>query len=267
MTRSPGRRVRRPPPPPPTPAELRSHPAVRNYMLLSLAALFVLVVCLVDRGLRWWSLLPALIGCMSLLAPWSAGPPLVLVSLTGLILSGTRYRWGYLYGVGMVVPTVMDLVLCAAVLAYVIGQYRLISLLRDVFPTDPRRSRGGASPETASRRPADLVTPKELALVVLALPLWTGLSVAAWRWLIDETPSLDIERDAWRGLLTAWAVIVVVGVVAAVAGYARQNTATPEEGLLYLQDQLWRDTRREQSGLNRWLVWARLRVQQRRETS
>jgi hypothetical protein len=246
---------------------LRSHPAVRNYTLLCLASVFVLVVCLLDRGLGWWALLPALIGCIALLVRWGMGPPLMLLSLTGLILSSTRYRWAYVSWERRSIPTVMDLVLCAATLAYVVGQYRLLSLVRNVFPTDPRGKRAGTSPEAATRRSADLVSPWELGRVVLTLPLWTGLSVIAWRWLRDDSPSLGIAPEVWRGLLIAWVILAVLGVVGIAGGYARQNAATPEESLLYLQDQLWRGTRREQGSLNRWLTWARLRAQRRREKS
>ena len=63
------------------------HPAVRHYTLFCLAALFLQVVCLADRGLDWWCLLPALIGGVALLAHWSMGPPLLLLSLTGLMHS------------------------------------------------------------------------------------------------------------------------------------------------------------------------------------
>jgi len=60
---------------------------------------------------------------------------------------------------------------------------------------------------------------------------------------------------------------VALAAGSAVLAYARQASATPEEALLYLQDQVWRDTRCEQSRINRWLVWARLRWQRRKERS
>jgi hypothetical protein len=44
-----------------------------------------------------------------------------------------------------------------------------------------------------------------------------------------------------------------------------RRRAPTEENLLYLQDQLWQQTRHEQATLNRWLVWARLRWQRRKE--
>ena len=81
---------------PNTSGSCASHPAVRNYTLFCLAALFLLVVCLADRGLDWWCLVPALIGCLTLLTHWSYGPPLVFVSLAGLLgVYGPRSRWSY----------------------------------------------------------------------------------------------------------------------------------------------------------------------------
>jgi hypothetical protein len=260
----------------PTRRELRAHPAVRNYTLFCLTALFLQVVCLADRGLEWWCLMPALIGGVSLLAHWSIGPPLLLLSLIGLLLSQARFRWSSPYWARDRVPTMMDLILCAAVLAYVMGHYRLLSLMRYIFPPDPRRSplpyppqdgggRGGADP--AKRRSADLVSGWEMALLVLALPLWTVLSVAAWGLLMADTAPLGMAREVWRTLWIVWVGLAVVAATGAVAGYLRQTLATPEESLLYLQDQLWRQTRREPGSLNRWLRWGRLRAQRRRETS
>ena len=109
-------------------------------MLFCLAALFLLVICLADRGLEWWCLVPPLIGCLTLLTHWSHGPPLVVVSLTGLLgVTAPRSRWSFGDWRRFQTPTLMDLVLCIAVLAYVVGHYRLLSLMRPIFPADSRR--------------------------------------------------------------------------------------------------------------------------------
>jgi hypothetical protein len=240
---------------------------VRNYTLLCLAALFLLVVYLADGGLGWWSLLPALIGGVALLALWSIGPPLVLLSLAGLILANARSHWRSPYWARDKVPTMMDLILCAAVLAYVLGHYRLLSLMRHVFPLDPRRLPGSGFVDPARRRSANLVGAREMARLLMALPLWTCLSVVFWYWMMEEEIPLGMPREVWQTLRLVWAGLVVVAGTGIVAGYLRQTLATPEESLLYLQDQLWRQTRREQGSLNRWLAWARLRARQGRERS
>lgn len=250
--------------------QLRSHPAVRNYMLFCLAALFLLVVCLADRGLDWWCLVPALIGCLTLLTHWNHGPPLVLLSLAGLLgMPGPRSLHGYPYAARFQAPTLMDLVLCVAVLGYVLGHYRLLSLSRTIFPADSRRQGRQARklPDGAQRRSADLVTPWEMTLLGIALPVWSGLAVLIWTLLMEGSPPLDMPRPLWRVLQIGWTALSVLAITGILAGYLRLTTATPEESLLYLQDQLWRQTRREQSLLNRWLSWMRLRVQRNKEIS
>jgi len=57
-----------------------------------------------------------------------------------------------------------------------------------------------------------------------------------------------------------------VGAAAALA-YTKRALASSPENLLFLLEQLWRETRREQSRANRWLTWARLRAQRRKERS
>ncbi len=239
---------------------LRAHPAVRNYLLFGMASLFLVVVCLADRGLGWWCLMPALIGAVALLAEWGAGPPLMLVSLTGLLLSAPRPRYGYTDWARDQVPTLLDLVLAAAVLGYAMTHYRYLALVRHVFPPDPRRPSGSRA-DPGRRRSADLVSPREMALVALALPLWVGLAVVVWGWAVEDLPPLDMSRELFRTLRIIWAVLAVVGVTVVAAGYLRQAAATPEEALVYTQDIVWRATRHEQRQLNRWLAWARLRAQ------
>jgi hypothetical protein len=53
--------------------------------------------------------------------------------------------------------------------------------------------------------------------------------------------------------------------VAALLRYLALRRMTPPEAGLYLQDVLWRETRREQRRLNRWLAWAWLRRRRREE--
>ncbi len=259
-----------------TPGDPRSHPAIRNYTLFCLAALFLLVVCLANRGLEWWCLLPALIGCLTLLTHWSYGPPLVLLSLVGL-LGVYRPRWNAAgWSPRFQTPGLMDLVLCTAVLGYVVGQYRLLSMMRNIFTPDPRRRRIDPS----QRRSPDLVKGREVVLVGLSLPVWTGLALMVWSYGMAglATPTawsrpfgwyeshwLDLLLDIARELSLIWAGLALLAAVGTAVSYVWWATATPEESLLYLQDQCWRMTRREQGLLNRWLMWTRLRAQRKKE--
>jgi hypothetical protein len=252
--------------------ELRAHPAVRYYMLCCLAALFVLVVCLSDRGLDWWCLVPPMIGCLTLLANWNLGPPLVLLSLAGLFtLSGSRFRGIYASWSRMQTSSLVDLLLCLTVLAYVVCHYRLLSLTRYIFTPDVRRLPRRPPPNPLRRRSPDLVSNWEMALLGFALPVWVGLAGMVWSWVMSSSPlgvpTLGIPRPMWRMLQLVWTSLALLAGMGIAASYYRRTTATPEESLQFLQDQCWRHTRREQSSLNRWLTWARLRAQRKKEAS
>jgi hypothetical protein len=244
-----------------------SHPAVRNYLLICLGALFALVVCLADRGMEWWSLAPSFVGCLTLLARWSNGPTLVLLSLTGLLgLSGPNLFRGYRYGGYSQSPSAMDFVLCVVMLAYVAGHYRLLSLTRRLFPNEPRRQGSEKDEGTVARRSVDLVTSWEMILFGASLLIFPSLALMLWSWLREGSPPSDMPAPIWRLLQIVWIVFGGLAAAALVANYLRMTSATPGESLLYLQDEVWRPTRREQGVLNRWLTWARLRSRRRRET-
>jgi hypothetical protein len=255
----------------PEPLDPRSHPAVRGYTIVCLAALLVVVVVLVQRGLSWMALLPLLAGSIAVAACWSIGPPLVLLCVAGGLLAQVRQRAMGVLGVGQG-SLATDLVLAGALLAYAAGQYRLQSLLRHAFPPDPRRRRrlpkGRPSvlpvPPAHVPRAPELVGGNELTALVLAVLGTTGLTAAAWVLLATRQPPLDFDPWEYRAVVIVWFGCIVAAAAWVATAYLRWQQASPEEGLLYLQDQLWRQTRREQSRLNRWLVWYRLRRQRRR---
>lgn len=256
----------------PTRQELRAHPVVRNYTLFCLAALFLVVVCLVERGLDWVCLVPAGIGCLTLLTNWSLGPPIVLLS-SAILLSMTSPppRGFYFARPAFQMPTLMDLIFCLAVLAYLVANYRLLSLVRYIFTPDLRKLSRRPQPNPLRRRSPDLVQPWETALLGFSLPVWVALALMVWAWLmrgsLDSERPWGIPQPVWRVLQLLWVSLAMLAVTGVLTGYRRWTTATPEESLLFLQDQCWRQTRREQSILNRWLTWARLRAQRKKEAS
>ena len=71
----------------------------------------------------------------------------------------------------------------------------------------------------------------------------------------------------WHVLLLIFLVGLTAAVLGGAAAYLHWATASLVEHLLYLQDQTWRETRREQNRINRFLTWARLRAQRRKEQS
>ena len=86
-----------------------------------------------------------------------------------------------------------------------------------------------------------------------------------WDRVQRERPWLDVEVRLWHLLLLFWVAALGLTAAAVVVGYLGRSRASRAEGLLSLQDQLWRGTWAEQGSLNRWLVWARRRRQRREQ--
>jgi hypothetical protein len=249
--------------------------AARRYQLMALLALLLVFVVLLESGLEILSLVVLLLGALAIGFHWTIGPPLLLVLLTLLLTDwrelaralgrmGGRSRWGGLPWGGEALP-LTELVLAMAVLAFVIAQYRLVSLVRHVFPVDPRRPGPGPSPSPRPRHPG-LVGEQELASTAVALPAWAAAAFVAWS-LLSFYPVtwFGLRPEAWRVLLLVWVAGLGLIVTRAVVGYLVLARATEEEARLYLQDQLWRQTRREQARIQTWTTRARLRAQRREE--
>jgi hypothetical protein len=240
--------------------DLNSHPAVRGYSLVCLLALLALTILVTERGLGWWGLMPVLLGASALLFRWSVGPPLVLVTLAVLLSAQARFRP---VGPGWPEPPLAaDLGVCLAVLAYAVGQYRLLGLTRHVLPPDTRRrvlpGRGKSDDEGPRRSPGS-VGPSELPALLFTLPVWGLAAALFWARLEVGEPLEGIPPVVWRALLLAWVFGLGLAAVAAGLSYIGMGQASRAEARLFLQDQAWRETRKDQARLNRWLVWARLR--------
>lgn len=269
---------------------------VRNYTFLCLVALLVTLLGLMvalPRAGPVWVLLPVLIGLGGLLLRWSVAPLLYLLALGGALYLYAALRTAPRPGAeppGTSPAT--DLVLGVAALAYVAGHYRLQALVRAVFPRDPRRAllprrRPGASPgprrppaRVPERRSPALASAGELVWLLLALPVCGLLALVAYRRLVlPGSPELfgDNLRDLgyegadyqallsfqmltealYRGRLLLWVLGCAVLVVSGLLGYAALARASRAEAEVFLQDAVWRETRREERLLHSWLVWAR----------
>jgi hypothetical protein len=258
----------------------------RPYALLCVLMLAAQSALLSERVTEVWSALPLLFGASFLVIQWRDAPALVLFIVAWLLASegipegppglvrrlvlGTHS----LAAASRSDPEFEDFILAAAFLVYAASYYRYLGLVRHVFPLDPRvRPYGGLGgverrrlQEEPMRRSPETVTPREFGLLAVALPLCVGGAAWLWQWLREGESlvhSVDDSLVATMKLLFLFGVPLLV--FRAVLGYVNQCRAARAESLLFLQDQLWRETRREQSRANRWLTWARLRAQRRKE--
>ena len=169
---------------------------------------------------------------------------------------------------------ISDVLLCLAVLGFVIGHYRLQGLTRNIFPVDYRlfglrRIRAPGShwrmPAIERRRAMHLISPVEQALLVLSLPFWA--LAAQLVWIVASRPLGLLDWDPWVVRLAVLVVLLVPASVvgAALLGYWRRRRMTLDEATLLLQDTLWRETRGEQRWFTRWLAWFRIQENERKE--
>jgi hypothetical protein len=242
------------------------------------------VICLVSVGLIWLvllrrelpislSLFPILVGLLGMAVRWRLAPVILLATLAVCLKFESAYEAPRSFRVS-------DLILCAATLTYVAGQFRLQGMLDHIAPIDPRRREGTPrwhvgllsiryQPEVArEKRAPNLVTREEIGLLIVGSALWAGLAQIIWNLLPLErgqAPQTQIfPVTVWRAMVLAWILAAALYILFGLLSYLSQRVMTLEESTLFLQDVLWKETRGEQRRLNRWSAWARLR---RRENS
>ena len=265
---------------PATPRDKGTRPVVRDYMIVSLLALLFITLILWEEGFGAWSVLPLLLGGVGIVASWPGSPPLVLFALVMLLMKRSWIQGVHRHFQGE--PSlVIDLMLAATTLVYLAGAMRLLTLVRHATPPDVHRSRKPPASRVAGRwllpkEPAGRslleVPANEIVVLLTAAPCFVVLAYVLWYRLASEgEPPGWLEPlplpGAWHALLLAWGVGIALVAMHAFLSYLSRAQATREESLLYLQDQLWQETRGEQRRLNRWLAWARLRWQWKGEKS
>lgn len=167
----------------------------------------------------------------------------------------------------------LDILLAGAVVAYTAAHYRLVSLTGTIFPSDrrqrPRKEGKGSkvAPVLPQRRGAHLVAAEEVGPLLFGAVLCACFGQFLWLWLGERYAGgdlyeyarvqvgINIPNGAWRLFVLVWLVSLVLLPLTGVLAYLGQRHMTPEEAALYLQDQLWRQTRREQARIGRWLAW------------
>jgi hypothetical protein len=262
------------------------HPALRDYTVVCLVGLLVVAVILIQEGLGWYGLLPVLVGAVSLLARWSIGPPLVLFLVGGFYFSSVRFHRS-LVGRFDESSLLTSLVLAMALVVYVAGSYRLQSLTLHILPPDPvpwgaRRTgwfgkgRGKAPrwtrqwmiPASTRERAPGAVHRGEIPGMVLMGVMLALLATLAWTTLLGSVSEniLGLPEVFGHALVLTWILGVGLALIGATLGYLRARQASGEEARLYLQDQLWRQTRAEQGANQRWWVWGWLATQPRGRT-
>lgn len=178
---------------------------------------------------------------------------------------------------------VLDFLLCAGLLLFVAAYCRLLGISANLFPVDRRRrlpvagsERHGYGRVLEQKRSEALVEPSEAAWLA-----GIGLGGAAgtlffWSWLNNRFSPVDLDRwfnvavyvrveeGAWRLLVVVWFFAATLLIIHGIIDYLGHRRLTPAEASLYLQDQLWRQTRREQMRINRRSAWGEQELAKKR---
>jgi hypothetical protein len=236
-----------------------------HYQILCGAGLLLMLLALFDQGLLLGNLLVVSVGLLGIVTGMRSAPLLtfviLLIAQTGHHLSLFRtlefpqHRPFFHLG---------DLLLAMGMLAYVAGHYRLQSLWGHAVPMDPRQRRRasgkwGGYEQAKQPRAQETLTPEELARFIVGLPLVAIAGQLAW-WLLarEWLPEVFVSR-VMRLIVLIWALAVGTLLTGWLLGLWRTRQMSAAEAQLYMQDTLWRETRREQRRIFRWLAWRKVR--------
>ncbi len=245
-----------------------------HYVALCSLCLAVLLLVQLQHGLLLANALCVAVGAMSLVSKMRLGPILLVGFVSGCQLSLQR---GFLRPFGMSraqnTLELIDVLLCAAVLGYVAAHYRLQSIWHSVLPVDPRQRTGTPrrpfpwfrrqAPMLEEKRSAGQITPQEIAWFVLTLPVWAVAAQVARALITHRWEPVGISGRLAEGLRALWLFTVGFFVIQALLNFWKHRRNDPGVAQLYLQDQLWRETRGEQRRVQRWLAWWKLRKKEK----
>jgi hypothetical protein len=222
-------------------------------------------------------LFPFVLGVGALFFRLPTGAVLLLIALTVLISVDTGRESAIVLETR--VPSaaskvVQQIVMAVSSLLFVVAYCRNLGLESGIFPAERRKAppegiAGWWSEVRPPSRSAGVVHAREIWAIAIAVPVFSLIGNLLWAGLNRLPPprgyGAEYRVGDLRLLLVFWIVGIVGWTASVLIGYLDSSRASPRESLQFLQDQLWQETRQEQSRVNRWLVRFRLRRQQREE--
>jgi len=251
-------------------------PAALNYLVMAAAGLLVYGMVMMG-GNEAGVLISILLAIAGILGRWHAAPVLILLLTTYLLIDpGAGNLLGMVSGIPWIFPresggfNLEDVVLAAALLAYVIGHYRLTSILHQGMP-DEVTVRKDRDPLNPPRRPVETVAQDELprtlviagGCVVVAEVAWTALVLIE---RLGRPRDSEFTVGTARFILLAWMTGLALMIVFAALVYLRSARMTRQEAALVLRDEFFQENRRETDRLQRWRKWYKERVAARRRS-
>lgn len=252
---------------------------LRSYVVVAAAALLVIFVSGLLAGSLMAGLVPAIFGLCALGLRWPVMSVLLVVAVA--------WFQALPFGVPVFSPRPLDprfthfrfgdILLVAAVLVYLIAQFRLYTLAHAAVPDD-RIFRVRRKHEMPDLRDPDRVEEREIpqllvlmgAALVAGQFLWLFLSETVLNFRI--LPPIEI-RDGLRGASLPYhasrevmfAIGLGVSIFLARLGlwYWRLRSLNREEAQLILADTGWSEMRREAARLETWRIYGKLRAREK----
>jgi hypothetical protein len=240
---------------------------------MTAAGLLVYFFMMSAKGNDAGALVAVLVAVPGVLARWVVAPALVLILATYLLFDpGFLNLIGRFSGAPWFLPReravfeIEDIILAAALLAYVIGHFRLTTVVHQGMPDEPT-PRGDRDLKNPPRRPAELVAPDEFARTLIIGGCCVIAAEVTWVILMGlenlGRPNA-FTPGTTRFLLVAWLAGLALMLVSAALVYMRSARMTRSEASLVLRDEFFHENRRETDRLQRWRKWFKERVAARR---
>jgi hypothetical protein len=251
---------------------------LRSYVVVAAAALLVIFVSGLLAGSLPAGLTPALIGLIGLGLRWPVMPVLVVITVAwfqampfGVPIRYmrpldvdprfTHFRFG-------------DILIVAAVLVYLIAQFRLYTLTHAAVPDD-RIFRARRKQDLPDLRDPGRVEEREIPQLLVFMGVALVAGQILWLFLSEtvldfhKLPPLELREGLRSGSLpyhasreVVFAVGLGVSIFLARLGlwYWRLRSLNREEAQLVLADTGWNEMRREAARLETWRIYGKLRA-------
>jgi hypothetical protein len=263
--------------PPPSVFQRLREPAALNYLIMTGAGLMVYGMMMVGKGNDIGAIIAILLAVPGVLARWTASPILVLLLTIYLMIDpgfmcivsyASGDRWSFPRDSGDF--NLNDVLVAAGLLAYVIGHFRLTSIIHQSIPEDPtvRRDR---DPKRPPRRPVELVAPNELPQTLIVAAGCVIVGQVGWLLIVliermgrSTTSVFSVATS--RFMLVVWVVGMAILLASAALIYLRAARMTQAEAAMQLRDEFFHENRRETDRLQRWRKWYKERMALRRRS-
>jgi hypothetical protein len=223
-----------------------------TYRVLAMGALAIVFLSNPERAIAMAVLVA--VGFAALFLPRFLGAGAFLLTLAAIeIISALRWP-GFRSTRGTF--ELPELMLAAGTLLYVGSLFRVHTLVLSATTFDARLAEKSTRPRPPQVRPESALTTQEVVVWLISIPVFVLTAEFVRRGLYR--PSLLDELVRWQVghvILAVWTLTVGVLLFSAVFGYWRRSSMSPELARMILEDETWREARRDQGRMGRWLAW------------